>query len=101
LNKYENKDHDLNETQKIVTILKTELEEEKRIEEVVKSQLKEKEENCKKLEVEIISLGIELEKTTDHLSRILKFGKSNEILDIILSHQRSPFIKIGIGYNKK
>jgi protein subunit release factor B len=71
------------------------------IEEVVRSQLKEKEENCEKLEAEIVSLRKELEKTTDQLNRSLKFGKSNEILDNILSYQRSPFIKIGLGYEEK
>jgi uncharacterized protein involved in exopolysaccharide biosynthesis len=63
--------------------------------------LKEKEENCKKLEVEIISLRKELEKTIDRLNRILKFGKNTKILDNILSFQRSPFIKIGLGYDEK
>jgi hypothetical protein len=31
----------------------------------------------------------------------LKFGKSIEILDNIFSYQRSPFIKIRLGYNEK
>jgi hypothetical protein len=101
LQKYEEEDHDLEETEKTIIILKTQLEEEKRIEEVVRSQLKEKEENCKKLEAEIISLRKELEKTIDQLNRSLKFGKSTEILDNILSFQRSPFIKTGLGYNEK
>jgi hypothetical protein len=30
----------------------------------------------------------------------LKFGKNNEILDNILCYQRSPFIKIDLGYEK-
>jgi hypothetical protein len=38
------------------------------IQEVVISQLKEKEENCKKLEDEIVSLRKELEKTIDRLN---------------------------------
>jgi hypothetical protein len=65
------------------------------------SQLKEKEENCEKLEAEIVSFRKELEKTTDHLNRSLNFGKSTEMLDNIVSFQRSPFIKTGLGYNKK
>jgi hypothetical protein len=68
---------------------------------VVRSQLKEKEENCEKLEAEIVSLRKELEKTIDQLNRSLKFGKSTEILDNILSFQRSPFIKTGLGYDEK
>jgi uncharacterized protein (UPF0335 family) len=81
--------------------LKTQIEETKRIEEVVRSQLKENEEKCEKLEVEIISLIKELEKTTYQWSRSLKFGKSTEILDNILSYQRSPLINTGLGYKKK
>jgi hypothetical protein len=65
----------------------------------VRIQLKEKEENCEKLKVEIVSLIKELEKTIDHLNIILKFEKSIEILDNILSHQRSPFMKTGLGYD--
>jgi hypothetical protein len=69
---------------------------------VARCQLKEKEENCKKLEDEIVSLRKELEKTTDHLNRSLKFGTSTETLDNILSFQRSPFIKKILSYvNKK
>jgi hypothetical protein len=101
LQKHEKKDHDLEETKKTIIILKTQLEEAKRIEEVVRSQLKEKEENCEKLEAEIVSLRKELEKTIDQLNRSLKFGKSTEILDNILSFQRSPFIKTGLGYDDK
>jgi hypothetical protein len=56
LQKHEKKDHDLEEIEKTIIILKTQLEEEKRIEEVMRSQLKEKEENCEKLEAEIVSL---------------------------------------------
>jgi hypothetical protein len=81
--------------------VKTQLEEEKMIEKVVRSQLKENEENCKKLEAEIISLRKELEKTIDQFNRSLKFEKSIEILDNILSFQRSPLIKTGLGYDEK
>jgi hypothetical protein len=86
---------------KIVIIMKTQLEEEKRIEEVVRIQLKEKEENCERLEDEIVSLRKELEKTIDQLNRSLNFGNIIEILDNILSFQRSPFIKTGLGYDEK
>jgi hypothetical protein len=101
LQEYENKDRDLNETQKTIIILKTQLEEATMIDEVVRIQLKEKKENCEKPEDGIISLRKELEKTIDQLSRSLKFGKSIKILDNIIIHQRSPFIKTGLGYNEK
>jgi hypothetical protein len=81
--------------------LKTQLEEEKKIEEVVRIQLKEKEENYEKLEAEINSLRMEIEKTNNQFSRSLKFGKRIEILHDILSYQMSPFIKTGLGYDIK
>jgi hypothetical protein len=43
LQKYEEEDHDPEETKKTVFILKTQLEEEKKIEEVVRIQLQENE----------------------------------------------------------
>jgi hypothetical protein len=63
LQKHEKKDHDIEEIEKKVTTLNTQLEEEKRIKEVVISQLKEKEDNCEKMEGEIVSLRTKLEKT--------------------------------------
>jgi hypothetical protein len=101
MNKYKEEDHDLEEIKKTIIILKTQLEEAKGIEKVVRSLLKENEENCKKLEAVIISLKNEQEKTTNQLNRSSKFGKSTEILDNILIFQRSPFIKIGLGYDEK
>ena len=35
------------------------------------------------------------------MNRSFKFGKSTEILYNILSFQRSPFIKTGLGYEEK
>jgi hypothetical protein len=55
LQKHEKKDHDIEETKKTIIILKTQLEEAKSIKEVVRSQLKEKEENCEKIEAAIVS----------------------------------------------
>jgi hypothetical protein len=68
---------------------------------VVRSHLKEKEEKCENVEAEIVSLRKDLEKIIDRLNRILKFGKSTKILDNILSFQKSPFIKTGLGYVEK
>jgi hypothetical protein len=70
------------------------------MEEVVRIQLKENEENCEKLEDEIVSLRKELEKSTTHLNRRLKFEKSTEILDDIIKFQISPLIKTCLGYDK-
>jgi hypothetical protein len=68
---------------------------------VVRSQLKEKEENCENLEVEIVSLRKQIEKTIDQLNIRLKFGKCTKILDHILRFQSSTFIKTCIGYDEK
>ena len=67
---------------------------------MARSQRKEKEEICDKLQFEIVSLRTELEKSIAHLIRSLKFGKGIEILDDIMNFQRSPNIKIGLGYDK-
>jgi chromosome segregation ATPase len=85
LHKYEEEEHDLEEIEKTIIILKAQLEEEKRIEKAVRSQLKETKEKCEKLKDEIDSLIKELEKTTIHLNKSLKFENSIEILDKIIS----------------
>jgi hypothetical protein len=54
----------LEETNRTIIILNIQLEEEKMIEEVARIQLKEKEKNCEKMEVDIISLRKELDKPT-------------------------------------
>ena len=62
-----------------------------RIEEVMKSQLREKEENCEKLEAEIVSLRHKVDKFNKKL-------KSSQMLDDILNIQRSPYEKTNLGY---
>jgi hypothetical protein len=57
----------------------------------MKFQLKEKEETCEKLELEVISLKDKLKKSNTWL----KFEKSIETLNEILSFQMSPFINTG------
>jgi hypothetical protein len=108
LQKYEEEDCDskekmsqsLEETENTIMNLKVQLEEERRIEELVRTQLKEKEENCKNLESEIVSLIKELKKTTIKLNRRLKFEKSIETLYDIMNCQGYPFIKTGLVYDK-
>jgi hypothetical protein len=67
---------------------------------VVRIQLKEKEENCENLEAELVSLKKYLEKSTAQLNRTLKFENSAKTLDHIINFQRSPFIKMVLGYDK-
>lgn len=54
----------------MIVDLKVELEEAKQIEEVIRNQLKEKESNCEKLELEIVSLRKELEKFIEQVSKL-------------------------------
>jgi hypothetical protein len=71
--------------------LKTQLEEAKRMEEVMKIQMMKKEEDCEKLEEEVVTLRVEVDKLNKNL-------KSSQVLEDIISCQRSPFNKTGLGY---
>ena len=71
--------------------LKTQIEEAKRIEELFKIQINEKEKSCCKLEAEIVDLRKKVEKSK-------KFLNSSRILDEILESQRPPCDKLGLGY---
>jgi hypothetical protein len=62
------------------------------------NQIKEKENIYEKLEVEIVSLRKDLEKSKTQMN--IKFIRGYEILDNILSNQRSPYEKTGLGYKK-
>ena len=77
--------------------LKTQVEEARRIEEVLKDQLDEKERTCQKLEMEVVDLRKKDEKNDAHA----KFKNSSTILGEILDYQISPFDKTGLGYNKE
>ena len=77
--------------------MKTQLEEAKRIKEVLQIQLNEKEESCHKLEMEVVDLRKKVEKNDAHE----KFKKNSIILGEILDFQRSPFDKTGLRYNKE
>jgi hypothetical protein len=56
----------------------------------MKIQMMKKEEYCEKLEEEVISLRVEVE----NLNKL----KSSQVLEYILSYQRSSFNKVGLGY---
>jgi hypothetical protein len=74
----------------IIVHLKTQIEEAKRIEELLKNQINEKEESCCKLEDENVDLRKKVEKSN-------KFLNSSLILDEILESQRSSYDKSGFG----
>ena len=71
--------------------LKNEAHEATRMMEEMKKQLVMKDEDCEKLKGEIVSL----KKEVDLFNKNLKISQT---LDGILSHQRSPLDKSGLGY---
>ena len=75
---------ELEETRKADVELKTHLEEAKRIEEVLKDKLDEKEEQCQNLEMEVVGLR----KTSEKSNACVKFRNNSIILDEILDCQR-------------
>jgi hypothetical protein len=71
--------------------LNTKLEEPKRTKEVMNIQMMKKEEDCEKLEEEVISLKVEFDKLKKNL-------KISQVLEDILNFQGSPFHKASFGY---
>jgi hypothetical protein len=53
---------------KLLFHLKTQIEEAKRVEELLKNQVNEKEESCHKLEVEVVDLRKKVEKSNKFLN---------------------------------
>jgi hypothetical protein len=74
------------------------IEEDKKIEEVLNNQLKEMEEICQAKKLEITSLREEVKRTA---ATNLKFEKSSSAIQDILNEQRSPSDKTCIGYDHK
>jgi chromosome segregation ATPase len=87
----------IKKTEQIIVDLKTQLQEAKRIEEILSKRLNDKEQNCEKLEAEIVLLRRKLEKGTN----LSKFESSSKILDDILNSQRPSSNKVGLGYDHK
>ena len=77
--------------------MKTQLQEAKRIEEVIREQLNEKKKDCEKLEDEIILLRKKLEKGTIQ-SRL---ENNSKILDDILNSQRPSSNKTRFTFDQK
>ena len=76
--------------------MKTQLEEAKRTEEILKSQLAEKEETVQKLELEVVGLRKKGKKN----EALVKLQDSWIVLDKILDWQISPLDKTSLGYKK-
>ena len=79
-------------------LLKVELEEAKKISDVLKEQLSQKKMRCESLEEEIVKSRKELEKFQSLYHQNLSSIKYSEELNNILSKQRSPLIKTSLGY---
>jgi hypothetical protein len=87
-------DDEISKSIEIIVHLKTQIEEAKRVEELLKYQVNEKEESCHKLEDEVVDLRKKVEKSN-------KFLNSSQILNERLETQRSPNDKSGLGYKRE
>jgi hypothetical protein len=83
-------DDEINKNFETIIHLKTQIEEAKRVEELLKNQINEKEESCDKLEDETVDLRKKVEKSNKFLNR-------SKIFDEILESQRLPYDKLGLG----
>ena len=81
-------------------LLKIELEEAKKISDVLKEQLSQKKMRCEALEEEVVKFMKELEKFQSLYHQNLSSIKASKELNNISSKQRSPFINTGLGYEE-
>ena len=76
----------------MITKLKVQIEEDKRIEETLKEQLEEKDKVIGNLEAEFVTLIKDIQKKN--------MQNSLKVLDDIISSQKSHFDKTRLGYNQ-
>ena len=81
-----------------IALLKLELEEAKKIEELLRQELIEGKKRCEYLEVEAVATRKELNKFQALYHQNLFSIKASEELNNILSKKRYPWVKIGLGY---
>jgi hypothetical protein len=81
-------------------LLKVELEEAKKIEDILKQQLSEKKVRCEALEEEIVKTRKEMEKFKGLYHQNLPSIKASEELTSILNQQRNSKLKVGLGYEE-
>jgi hypothetical protein len=86
-------DDEIRKSFETIVHLKTQIEEAKRVEELLKNQINEKEESCHKIETEVVDIIKKVEHSNKFLTSSLIF---NEILEI----QISPNDKSGLGYKE-
>jgi len=80
--------------------LKLELEEAKKIEEVLKQQIAKGRSRCEQLEEEVVTVKKELEKYQAWYNQNISSIKASEELNNILNRQRSPQNKFGLRYEE-
>jgi hypothetical protein len=81
-------------------LLKVELEEAKKIEDILKQQLSEKKVRCEALEEEIVITRKEMEKFKGLYHQNLPSIKALEELTSILNQQKNSKLKAGLGYEE-
>jgi hypothetical protein len=86
------KKKDTQELEQVITKLKVQIEEDKRIEEALKKQLEGKDKIIGNLEAEIVTLRKDIKKKN--------MQNSSEVLDDIISSQKSHLDKCKLGYNQ-
>ena len=90
---------ELEEKKNTIVILKEQLDESKKTKELMNHKLKKNIEYYEELEARLDLLRKELMMTTARLKDSVKFQKSIEMLDEILSRQRSPSDNTRLSYN--
>jgi hypothetical protein len=91
---------DSKEPDEDLVLLKVELEEANKIEEILKQQLSGKKARCEALEQEVVKTRKEMEKFQALYNQNLSSIKASEGLSTILNQQRNPNMKIGLGYEE-
>jgi hypothetical protein len=86
------KKEETQELEQMITKLKVQIEEDKRIEEALKEQLEEKDKIIGNLEAKILTLRKDIQKKNMH--------NSSKFLDDIINSKKSHFDKTGLGYNQ-
>jgi hypothetical protein len=81
-------------------LLKVELEEAKKIEDILKQQFSEKKVRCEALEEEIVKTIKEMEKLKGLYHQNLPSIKASKGLTSILNQQRNSKLKAGLGYEE-
>jgi hypothetical protein len=82
------------------SLLKVELDEAKKIKDILKQQLLEKKARCEALEEEIVKTRKEMEKFKGLYHQNLPSIKASKGLSSILNQQRNPKLKAGLGYEE-